>query len=114
MDKYLKFLLLFIIFTSAFSNVSNAQTDTAVIATSAQCDMCKNKIENALRFEKGVKLATLDVKSKNVTVIYNSKKTDADKIRKAISMLGYDADNISADSASYNKLHECCRKPHLE
>lgn len=114
MDKYLKFFLLLIIFISAFSHVSNAQTDTAVIATSAQCDMCKKKIEDALRFEKGVKLTTLDIKTKNVTVIYNSKKTDADKIRKAISMLGYDADNISADSASYNKLHECCRKPHLE
>ena len=103
MEKYSKFLLLFIIFTSVFLSVSNAQSDTAVIATSAQCDMCKKKIEDALRFEKGVKLATLDVKSKNVTVIFNSKKTDVDKIRKAISMLGYDADNIPADTASYNK-----------
>lgn len=114
MKKKIKILALFVLQLFMFSFVAMAQTDTIVIATSAQCNMCKKKIEDALRFEKGIKQAVLDVKTKNATVIYNGKKTDAGKIRKAISLLGYDADSVPADSASYAKLHECCQKPHLE
>ena len=87
------------------------QKDTVIIKTSAQCDMCKKKIEDALRFEKGVSLATLEVKSATVKVVYNTAKTNPDKIRIAISTLGYDADSVPANKESYEKLHSCCKKP---
>lgn len=91
------------------------QKDTVIIKTSAQCDMCKKKIEDALRFEKGILLASVEVKSATATVLYNSKKTNPDMIRKAISMLGYDADSVPAHKESYEKLHSCCKKlPHNE
>jgi hypothetical protein len=52
----------------------------------------------------------LDEKNMSITVYYNSKKTDLDKIRKAISQLGYDADDVKADPAAYEKLDGCCKK----
>ena len=87
-----------------------AQTDTVKIKTSAICDMCKAKIEHDLNFEKGVKSAMLDVETKEATIIFNSKKTTPDKLRKAISLTGYDADNLPADEKAYKKLHDCCKK----
>ncbi|MEO1096253.1 MAG: heavy metal-associated domain-containing protein [Bacteroidota bacterium] len=79
------------------------------IKTSAVCSMCKEAIEYDLAFEKGVKSATLDVPSKVVTVVYNPKKTDADKIRKRITKVGYHADNFERDSVAYEKLPFCCK-----
>ena len=87
-----------------------AQADTVRIMTSAICDQCKEKIENDLSFEKGVKSSHLDLKTKIVSVIYNPKKTDEQKIREAITQMGYDADTLKADTKAYNKLPKCCKQ----
>ena len=72
--------------------------------------MCKDKIESALAFEKGVKKSKLDIKSKIVTVTYLPTKTNPENIRKAISKVGYDADEVMADPDAYDKLETCCKK----
>lgn len=91
------------------SNRVNAQNDTIRIKTSSICEQCKERIENDLSFEKGVKSSNLDLKTKVVTVVYNPKKTDAQKIREAITRIGYDADTLKANEKSYRKLPECCK-----
>ncbi len=95
----------------AFSIFANAQTDTVRIKTSAICDDCKNRIEHDLSFVKGVKSSSLDLGTKEVTVVYNAEKTDPDKIRIAITKVGYDADTMKAVVKAFNKLPECCRVP---
>lgn len=100
--------ILFIILI-AISFVANAQTGTVRIKTSAICDDCKNRIEHDLSFLKGVKSSNVDLGTKEVTVIYNAEKTDPDKIRIAITKVGYDADTLKAAEKAFNKLPECCR-----
>lgn len=80
------------------------------IKTSAICGMCKSTIGKALSKEVGVITSTLDTKTKIVTVTYNESKTNPEKIRKAITMAGYDADDMPADPAAYAKLDGCCKK----
>jgi copper chaperone CopZ len=80
------------------------------IKTSAQCGMCKEAIEKAMSFEKGVKFANLDVDSKVLTVRYKASKTSPDKIRQAVAKTGYDADEVPAVQAAYDKLPDCCKK----
>ena len=99
--------------TILFAMAANGQTknDAEIkIKTSAECDMCKKRIESNLKYEKGVKFCSLDVASKVLTVTYNPEKTSAENIKLAINKLGYDADNIAADSAAYTKLPDCCKK----
>jgi len=83
---------------------------TIEIKTSSQCDMCKETIEKQMAFEKGVKSAVLDVESSVLTVTYNPKKTNPDLIRKAVAASGYDADDVPAETAAYDNLHNCCKK----
>lgn len=99
-------VLLFYIFS-----VGNAHavTDTVTVNSSINCASCKKTIENGLRFEKGVKLVTVDVKSKTITVLYNAEKTTPEKIKTAITKLGYDADKMPADKTAYDKLENCCK-----
>jgi mercuric ion binding protein len=93
------------------SKNANAQNDTVRIKTSAVCEQCKARIENDLSFEKGIKSANLDIQTNIVTVIYNSKKTNKEIIRQAITHIGYDADSLKADIKNYNRLPDCCKHP---
>ena len=80
------------------------------VKTSAVCGMCKDRIEQGLAFEKGIKDVSLDVETKIATVKYNPGKITPEQIRKAISKLGYDADEVAADKVAYEKLPACCKK----
>jgi periplasmic mercuric ion binding protein len=94
----------------AFVSLGFAQTQEIVIQTSAQCKDCKANIEKALLAEKGVRFAELDMNTKQVKVAYNTKKTTPEQLRKTISLAGYDADDVPADSAAVLKLSPCCTK----
>jgi periplasmic mercuric ion binding protein len=80
------------------------------IKTSAICSQCKDRIEQGMAFEKGIKDVNLNVDTKIATVTYNPARTTPLDIRKAISRLGYDADTIPADKIAYSKLPPCCKK----
>ncbi|MBP6978824.1 MAG: heavy metal-associated domain-containing protein [Bacteroidales bacterium] len=110
-------LLILVILIELFMMISwesysqnNKVIEKIVVKTSLQCDMCKDRIINNLSFEKGIKDIEVNVEEKTVTVQYNSEKTTPDQIRKAISKIGYDADNVPADPAAYAKLPKCCQK----
>ena len=80
------------------------------IKTTAVCGMCEERIENDMKFEKGVKSVDLDLDTKIVTIKYKANKTTPEKLRKAISKIGYDADDVPADPKAYKKLPACCKK----
>lgn len=94
----------------AGASVRDDKEKEVKIKTSAICSMCKARIERNLTFEKGVKEADLDVKTKVVTIKYNPTKTDVTKLKANISKTGYDAEEVLADEAGYNKLPSCCKK----
>ncbi len=109
------FLTLWIVFAiSIFSSTDtfsqDKKTETIKIKTSAVCGMCKDRIENGMAFEKGIKDVSLDVDTKEVTIKYNTKSTTPDELRKKISKLGYDADGVPCDTVAYKKLPACCKK----
>ncbi|MEI6435084.1 MAG: cation transporter [Bacteroidota bacterium] len=114
--KTIKFflpLLMVIVTGMAFNMQAFSQdkkVETIKIKTSAVCGQCKDRIENGLAYEKGVKDVVLDVDTKMVTIKYNTKSTSPEELRKKISKLGYDADEIPCDTVAYKKLPACCKK----
>jgi|SRR6218665_968600 len=118
MKIFFKTGLLFLFFILA-SNAASAQqqkiVQKATIKTAISCDHCKacpscgGLLEKTLLKNKGIQMITLDEKNMTIEVIYNSKKTDLATIKNAISKLGYDADDVKADAASYEKLDGCCK-----
>ncbi|RDC62232.1 heavy-metal-associated domain-containing protein [Adhaeribacter pallidiroseus] len=85
-------------------------TEEIKIKTSSVCNMCKKTIEKSMAYEKGVKSAILDVDSQVLTVAFFPNKTNPDKIRQAVTLTGYDADQVPANERAYNKLEDCCKK----
>jgi mercuric ion binding protein len=104
-------ILILMMILAAELFAADGKFDTIKIKTSSQCDECKVRIEEAMAFEKGVKTAVLDVETKILAVTYKKSKTSPEKIRKAISKVGYDADDVAADKKAYAKLDACCKKP---
>ena len=94
---------------TVYSQKSN-KNDVVEIITSAQCEICKERIEKALIYEPGVKDATLDLVTMIVKVTYKSDKIQLEEIKKVISKTGYDADDLTANQEAYEKLPLCCRK----
>ena len=85
---------------------------TAKISTpTVQCEQCKNRIERYLSREEGVGSAKVDYKKKITTVKFYSDRTNIENVKTAIANAGYDADNVTANTESYEKLPLCCKKP---
>lgn len=89
------------------TGIAFAKTEEIKIKTSTECDMCKARVQKALSFEKGIKDIDVNYEKKEITVVYNPKKTTPEKIRTAISKAGYDADDVKADPKAYEKLPNC-------
>jgi periplasmic mercuric ion binding protein len=96
--------------TSLSQEVPDSLKKVIEIKTSSQCDECKARIEKGLSKEDGIISSELTVENKIAKVVYNSSVTDPDQIRKAISKIGYDADDVPANKKAYNKLPKCCQK----
>ncbi|WP_445452478.1 hypothetical protein [Flavobacterium sp. 25HG05S-40] len=117
MKSLVKTIVLFIAIFFA-SNTVAAQQKTnqkAVIKTVLHCDHCAACETCGLKFKtemlkiKGLKMYELDDKAMTFTVYYNGKKTNLQNIKVAISKLGYDADDVKADSQAYESLDGCCK-----
>jgi len=110
MKKIISVLLLsaFLVSTSAFAQ---KKIEEIRIKTSAQCEMCKTRIETAMAYEKGVVKSNLDLETKDLIVTFKTSKTSPENIRKALNELGYDADETTANPIAYEKLPPCCKKP---
>ena len=82
------------------------RTDT--IHVDGNCNMCKNRIEDAALI-KGVKKATWDKHKDQLVVVYDASKTSISVIEKAVAKVGHDTPNFKADDKVYNNLPKCCQ-----
>ncbi len=83
---------------------------TVEIQTSAVCGMCKERLEHDMAFEKGVKSVELNDKTKVLTIKYKKGKNTNENLKKAVTKIGYDADEMPANLKAYNNLPACCKK----
>lgn len=108
--KNILFILFFATILSGFTKEDPPKTAEAKFKTSAVCGMCKKRIERDLGVTKGIVGSNLNLDDKVVTVTYNPKKTSPEKIKNAISKIGYDADDVVADQKAHDALPDCCQK----
>ena len=87
-------------------NRRNADT-TVTFKVFGACEMCKQRIENAVK-GRGVKKAVWDVDSKQLQLVYNNSLISLDKIQNRIVAAGHDLENKKAKDLVYNELPECC------
>ena len=99
-------LLSILISTQLFAQTKNV-VDTKIYIN-GMCDMCEDRIENALDV-KGVKLAEWDLESKMCRIVYREDIISEEKIHQILADAGHDTKKQKAKQEVYNNLHHCCR-----
>ena len=96
-----------IFISSGYLTAQKSQTVT--FQTSAQCGMCKERIEKEMNFVSGVQFAELNMEDMSLTIKFKSKKTTADDLRKRVAAIGYTADDVLPKEEDVKKLPLCCQ-----
>jgi len=93
---------------SAQSTAKTSGTKTETFKVWGNCDMCKDRIEKAVK-EEGATNASWDVKTKMLTVTFDASKTSVEALDKKLASVGHDTEKFKADDKVYNKLPGCCK-----
>ena len=73
------------------------------------CMMCKKRIEKSALNTKGVKFASWDLNTHQLSLIIDENKTDTKIIQKNIVAVGHDTNGIKAKDHAYNSNPACCK-----
>ncbi|RZN82400.1 MAG: cation transporter [Winogradskyella sp.] len=90
----------------AFSQNKNARQ---TIEVDGVCMMCKERIEKAAIRTKGVKSAIWNVKTHELKLIFDERKTDIKTISKKLAAVGHDTKAVKATDEAYNSVNPCCK-----
>lgn len=110
MKKILSFVALCAMVFTLFAQ-QQVKTQIVTIQTNGTCEQCKKIMMENIPQWPGVKECSYDMKSAKVTITFDAKNTNVDKLREGIRHLGYDADNVKADPEARAKLPKCCTAP---
>ncbi|MCH5597039.1 carboxypeptidase-like regulatory domain-containing protein [Niabella ginsengisoli] len=103
--KYLFFALMLIISDAA---IAQKHTISETFKVRGVCDMCKERIETTALDHKA-KTAVWEAGTQLLTISFDSTKTSAAQIGKAIANAGHDNEKAKSADDSYKKLPDCCR-----
>ena len=100
---------------TAFGVTASSQTETKTSGQNktetfkvwGKCDMCKARIEKAIKAE-GVTSADWNTKTAMLTVVYDPAKTNVDALKKKLASVGHDTEKYKAPDDVYAKLPGCC------
>lgn len=104
--KKILILALMLTATITFSQNKNAR---ASLEVDGVCMMCKSRIEKASLNTKGVKSALWNVKTHELKLIFDERKTNLDTIQANILAVGHDVKDKKATDEAYNSVHPCCK-----
>ena len=106
MKKVLVIMSFLLIGMSAQAQKKNAKVS---IEVDGVCMMCKKRIEKAALSTKGVKFASWDMKTHQLSLILDERKTNVKTIQKNIAAVGHDTKGIKATEHAYNSVNPCCK-----
>lgn len=91
-----------------FTATAQDKNAKATVEVDGVCGMCKERIEKACIKTKGVKSAVWNVETKELSLIYDERKTDLKTISANVAAVGHDTEEIKATDEQYNSVHPCC------
>lgn len=94
--------------TQAKAQAQKNDLVTVCYQSNMDCHECESKLNNYLKFEKGVKDLKVDLKSNTIKVVYKSGKNTPENVAKGIKKLGYEAKQITGEQ--YKTLIEVAAK----
>jgi mercuric ion binding protein len=88
----------------------NAKYTTEV---NGNCEQCQKRIQKAAFSVPGVKTASWNIETHQLTVLINEEKCSLADVEKAIAKVGHDTKSVKATKEVYDNLHFCCQYERL-
>lgn len=88
----------------------NAKYTTEV---NGNCEQCQKRIQKAAFSVPGVKSASWNIETHQLSVIINEEKCSLLDVKKAIAKVGHDTDEVKSTKEVYDNLHSCCQYERL-
>lgn len=86
-----KILVIFaMLFVALTASAADKATDVFTL-DHQMSQMCEKRIKENLRFEKGISKIDVSLKENTITITYDTKKTDTEKIIQAFKKIGFNA-----------------------
>jgi len=104
--KQFVMMTLLLVSTVTFAQNRNAR---ASLEVDGVCMMCKQRIEKACLKTKGVKSAVWNVKTHELKLIFDERKTNIETIQKKVASVGHDTKTLKATDEAYASVHPCCK-----
>jgi copper chaperone CopZ len=96
-------------FASAYSQKVSTNDTIDIQMPRYCCGSMNPTIEKCLVYEKGVKDFSINGEDRYVTIVFNSKKTNQQKLEEALAKVGVETPNCKANEKAIEKLPACCR-----
>lgn len=91
--------------------ISNASKTDLITIPTVQCGMCDMAISEAIEKLSGLEKYAISVDNRIMEVTYNASILNLGNIEKAISDIGYQANDTKANPIVYQSLMGCCKLP---
>ncbi|MGK7396552.1 MAG: heavy-metal-associated domain-containing protein [Candidatus Cyclobacteriaceae bacterium M3_2C_046] len=113
--KSIYMMLLAVFMLSSFVSPANAQQKIkgklteSTFEVKGVCKMCKERIEDAAIYTKGVKYAQWDQETQKLQVVFKPAKVSEETIHQNIAKAGHTTNKVEATAQAYQQLPACCK-----
>ena len=97
-----------LLISATVAEAQGSRRATASYWVSVHCMSCQEKLVEHLRFERGVRDIDVLIEEKRVDIVYNSRRTDPERLGSAIERLGYEVKDYNEFSDSLAQGRGCC------
>ena len=98
---------------SAYSQENKNKNAKYTTEVNGNCEQCQKRIQKAAFSVPGVKSASWDIGTHQLSLIINEEKCSLADVKKAIAKVGHDTDSIKSTKEDYDNLHHCCQYDRL-
>ena len=110
--KMIKHLILVLIMACAGLSAQAQQANKNAkyaIEVNGNCEQCQKRIQKAALSVPGVKSASWNLETHQLSLILNEEKCSLPDVEKAVAKVGHDTEKVKATDSDYEKLHSCCK-----
>lgn len=102
-------MLMMVVGLTAQSQEKKNKNAKHITEVNGNCEQCQKRIQKAAYSVPGVKSASWNIETHQLSVVINEEKCSVTDVKKAIAKIGHDTDIVKSTKEDYENLHHCCK-----
>ncbi len=103
-------MLLLLLTTATLMNAKDIRTLVFTTIPQMHCPNCENRVKEGFKDVKGIKTIETSVADQTVTIQYDAKKVNEEKLVNAFEAAGYKVRKLAPGETVKKEAHKCARE----